>query len=205
MRRRSFLTLAAIALTPSLATAAAAMSDDRFWTIIDRTARFESQPDRQAEALRSELSVLTASEVAAFDATFEQQMRRAYHWDLWGAASVANGGASDDGFVYFRLWLVSKGRRAFEQTLGDPDSLADLKASPGPDGVYEFEAFGYVARKVLAAKGIGDGAGLPDGDPTPTRPRGDEFKDDPAWLAAHYPKLWRRFGNHPLGSKVGLY
>lgn len=53
-------------------------------------------------------------------------MIRSYRWDLWGAAYVAKGGASDDGFEYFQRWLISRGRTDFERVLADPDALADL-------------------------------------------------------------------------------
>ena len=48
---------------------------------------------------------------------------RAYRWDLWAAAYIINGGASDDGFQYFRAWLVSRGQSVFEQALKDPAGL----------------------------------------------------------------------------------
>jgi hypothetical protein len=75
-----------------------AMSDDRFWAIIDRTVKDESNPDRQLETLRAALSELSREEVEAFEAAFWKQMNRAYTWDLWGAAYIAHGGASDDVF-----------------------------------------------------------------------------------------------------------
>jgi hypothetical protein len=44
--------------------------------------------------------------------------------DQWGAAYLANGGCSDDGFDYFRGWLIGQGRKVYETVLADPDSLA---------------------------------------------------------------------------------
>jgi hypothetical protein len=52
--------------------------------------------------------------------------RDAYRWDLWAAAYVINGGASDDGFEYFLGWLMAQGRTRWEATRADPDSLADI-------------------------------------------------------------------------------
>ncbi len=145
-------------------------------------------------------AALPASDIAAFDAAFGRQIERAYRWDLWGAAYVAEGGASDDGFLYFRIWLVSKGRRNFESVLSDPDSLAILDLAPGPDGVYEFEEFGYIARQALVSKQGGDPGGLPGDATGAPAPAGTPFKQDPASLATAYPKLWKRFGKHPLGG-----
>lgn len=44
---------------------------------------------------------------------------------FWAAAYVINGGCSDDGFEYFRGWLITQGREVFQQALSDADSLAD--------------------------------------------------------------------------------
>jgi hypothetical protein len=176
------------------------MTEDRFWELIDQTSAYASHPDQQAAALRSELDRLPAEQIAAFDAMFARQVERAFRWDLWGAAHVANGGASDDGFLYFRIWLVSRGRQAFMTVMDHPDDLADLDLEPGTDGVYEFEEFGYIARQALAAKQGGDPGGLPGDDPRGPDPVGVPFKQDPASLAAAYPKLWKRCGRHPSGG-----
>ena len=50
----------------------------------------------------------------------------AYFWGLWGVAYLVNGGCSDDGFEYFRNWLVLQDRDVFEAAVRHPDSLADV-------------------------------------------------------------------------------
>jgi Protein of unknown function (DUF4240) len=66
---------------------------------------------------------------------FEVQHRQAfadsYDWGLWGAAYVIDGGCSDDGFDYFRAYLISRGRAVFEAAMADPDSLADADLEGG--------------------------------------------------------------------------
>jgi hypothetical protein len=176
-----------------------AMSDDRFWAIIDRTVKDESNPDRQLETLRAALSELSREEAEAFDASFRKQMNRAYTWDLWGAAYVAHGGASDDGFEYFRTWLISKGRTVFERVLANPDDLADVLV-PDVEGVPEFEQFAHVAGDVWIRKtgrSLEEFPRAPDAMFPGTEPRGTRFEDDEGHLSARYPKLWRRFGNRP--------
>ncbi len=49
-----------------------------------------------------------------------------YRNALWAAASLINGGCGDDGFQYFRGWLIVQGREVFDRSVADPDSLADL-------------------------------------------------------------------------------
>jgi hypothetical protein len=72
-----------------------AMPADRFWELIGRTTGHEADPERQLKALRQVLRQLSVAEIEAFERAFHQQQRRAYSWDLWGAAYVMNGGASD--------------------------------------------------------------------------------------------------------------
>ena len=131
--------------------------------------------------MRAELRELSLQEIISFEVAFRRYLNEAYTWDLWGAAYVIHGGCSDDGFEYFRRWLVSRGRDVYEAALADPDSLAQLNIRPGPDGVCEFEAIYYVAGQIFKEKG-GQGdvrdysepeAGL--GGPGPS---GEPFEDD---------------------------
>lgn len=179
------------------------MTDDRFWALVEGSVPYEADPPRQLAALRAALRELSAVEIEAFERAFHRQQRRAYSWDLWGAAYVVNGGASDDGFEYFQRWLISKGRAVFEAVLADPDSLADLLA-PDTSGACEFEKFAYVAGKAWEEKtGINPWkdpkAKFPYTGMSPaSEPSGAPFEEDAAHLARRYPKLWARFGNSPL-------
>jgi len=102
------------------------MADDRFWALM-AASRFPRNQEKQVSALRPRLEVLSLEDVEAFEAAFRDKLDRSYSFDLWGAAYLANGGCSDDGFHYFRCWLVSSGREVFENALADPDSLADVR------------------------------------------------------------------------------
>src|SRR5262249_8656242 len=123
------------------------MTENRFWALIARSAA--NDPARQLEALRQTLRELSAPEIEGFEHAFHREQRRAYTWDLWGAAYVIHGGASDDAFEYFQRWLISKGRDVFEAALADPDSLADMLA-PDVEEPCDFEEFAYVAGRVWA-------------------------------------------------------
>ena len=182
--------------------AAPAMPAEDFWRIIARAAESAHDPDAQVNALRTALRGLTLEEIISFEVAFRRYLNNAYTWDLWGAAYVIHGGCSDDGFEYFRRWLVSRGRDVYEAALADPDSLAQRDAQPGPESLWEFEEIYYVAREVFEEKG-GEGdvrdhsepeAGL--GGPEPS---GEPFAEDEEQLARRYPKLWQRFGAEPLG------
>ncbi|MFD8951587.1 DUF4240 domain-containing protein [Streptomyces xanthophaeus] len=51
---------------------------------------------------------------------------------LWAAAYLAHGGCSDDGFDYFRGWLIAQGCDVFERVAADPDALAELPIVQAP-------------------------------------------------------------------------
>jgi len=173
------------------------MPADRFWQVIEHT-RFAQDRDAHVKALRTALRKLSLEELISFEVAFRRYLNTAYTWDLWGAAYVINGGCSDDGFEYFRRWLVSRGRDAYEAALANPDTLAQLDVETDVWGEWEFEEIYYVAQDVFKEKG-GNGdvrdyseleAGL--GGPGPS---GEPFGEGDEHLARRYPKLWQRFGH----------
>jgi hypothetical protein len=209
---RRALALAAMALITLSATSLAQESrqgkeatqvtnESRFWQLVDATTPFEADSRRQLAALHEALVGLSPDELEQYEAAFDHEMKRSYSWDLWGAAYVVHGGASDDGFEYFRCWLISKGRRVFEKVLADPDSLADV-LGPNIHGVLEFESFAYVARKTWGEKTGKPSNQMPNAAwmmYPGKQPSGVPFEEDPVSLAKRYPKLWKRFGSSPLG------
>jgi hypothetical protein len=184
----------AAAAQSSAAVAPVAMSEMRFWSIIEGTR--SDDHDTQVVRLKAALAALTPEEIEGFEACLDRQMRRSYSWDMWGAAYVAMGGASDDGFEYFRLWLIARGRADFEKVLAEPDALADI--APADPEQLEFEDFAHVPPDVWAAKTHKPWDAMPNPSaffvPLGYGPaRGTRFSEDPDALARRYPRLWRRF------------
>ena len=124
-----------------------------FWSLIDK-ARVSDGADTEArvQGLAKVLTPLPKGELASFQDHYDSLIRLSYRWDLWGAAYIINGGCSDDGFRYFRDWLISEGREVFEKALASPDSLADLPQIESAD----LESFGYAATEVAERKGFGE-------------------------------------------------
>src|SRR5262245_43584872 len=178
------------------------MAADKFWQIIERAAKADHDPDAHMEALRSELRELSFDEIISFEVAFRRYLNEAYTWDLCGAACVVHGGCTDDGFEYFRRWLVSRGRQVYEAALADPDNLAEMDVRPGHYGVWEFELIYYVAREVFKEKG-GEGDVRDHSEPEAgmdgSELSGEPFEADELHLARRYPRLYRRFGATPLG------
>ena len=131
------------------------MDKAQFWRIIEQAKqKAERDCEAQAKLLRSSLSSLSVDEVVGFDKVFNEFRLAAYRWDLWGAAYLINGGGSDDGFEYFRWWLIGQGKAIFEAALAQPDSLADLITTDivWGDGQLECEDIAYVAMEVYQKK-----------------------------------------------------
>lgn len=113
------------------------MTLDEFWDHIKKSRRKDA--DAHAERLEARLAKLPPDEILDFGHWWDLMTSEAYHWMLWGAAYIINGGCSDDGFEYFRGWLVLQGRDVFQSAVSDPDTLAGV-VKPAEDG-YECECY----------------------------------------------------------------
>jgi hypothetical protein len=175
------------------------MTDDQFWSLIEQTLPYSSDQGEQMEALSAALDKVSATDIEAFQRAFQRQQKRSFTWDLWGAAYLLNGGASDDGFEYFQRWLISKGRKIFEAAVANADALAEL-LPPSSDEIYEFEEFGYAASEAWQQKtGINpwkdpEGRFPYTGGSPGQEPSGTPFEEDEDYLAKRFPKLWARAG-----------
>lgn len=124
------------------------MSIDEFWEIIEDVHRTSGgDMNAKCELLRLRLASLAPNELSSFVEHFDGCDARAYNHPLWGAIFTLRGGCSDDSFQDFRATLISMGRAAFEQTLSEPDNLADLQLPEDPC----FEGFQYVPMQVARA------------------------------------------------------
>ncbi|WP_345694817.1 DUF4240 domain-containing protein [Kitasatospora terrestris] len=137
------------------------MDTDAFWNLIESCRRQAGGPGERLAHLRAELSRRPVTDVVGFQARLEEVTDDAYSWELWAAAERIFGGwCSDDGFFYFRLWLVGLGRAAFERALAEPDSLAgapEVRRLVGrprrawDDDWPDWESLDYVAAEVHEA------------------------------------------------------
>ncbi|MFI6469240.1 DUF4240 domain-containing protein [Streptomyces sp. NPDC050516] len=107
------------------------MDTAELWQLIE-DARAQVPHGGDAEAVAARASALLAErpagEIRAAQQVLWDLMARSYTAPLWAAAYTVNGGCSDDGFDYFRGWLIAQGREAYEAAVADPDSLAGLAA-----------------------------------------------------------------------------
>ncbi|MCX2180541.1 DUF4240 domain-containing protein [Streptomyces sp. SKN60] len=120
------------------------MNREQFWVLIEE-AREQVLDTRDASGIACRASELLAGrsspEITAAEQILWDLMADSYRNPLWAAAYVLNGGCSDDGFDYFRGWLIAQGRTVFERAVADADTLAvlpDVRAA-APEGVFDCE------------------------------------------------------------------
>ncbi|MCD0481725.1 DUF4240 domain-containing protein [Streptacidiphilus sp. ASG 303] len=171
------------------------MYETEFWQLLDETRNAaDGDPEDQADLLVERLTALVPDDVADFARLFEVRFQRAYRWDLWGAAHLLLGGASEGAFACFRCWLISRGREVFEGALHDPDNLAELLPRFDEEEDGDAEDVGYAADEAYERL---TGGPLPDLDvPEPDEPAGRalDFEDHTA-MAERFPRLWDRYGS----------
>jgi len=169
------------------------MNRDEYWLLIERALdQSGGEHDAHEEALQRAVGALAPDAILDFERHSRDLLAASYQNRLWGAAYLINGGCSDDGFDYFRAWLVAQGRSVYEAALAKPDSLAEY-ARLG-DGDVELEALWYVANRAYEAV---TGKPIPDevsADSADVEEQDDDFdfEDDDA-MSTRYPRLWARF------------
>ncbi|HCA85537.1 MAG TPA: polymerase [Streptomyces sp.] len=172
------------------------MDETEFWAIVDSSREAaEGDPEEQADALVDRLVLLDPDSVVDFARHFESRLGRSYRWDLWGAARLLLGSASDDAFDNFRCWLIGQGRHVFEGALHEPDDLAELLDDFDEELDGDAEDLGYAAYEAYEQL---TGMELPDLElpEQPEEPAGTPVGlDDPKALAERFPELTDRFGS----------
>jgi len=98
-------------------SAATLLTKQRFWEIIANS--------NQGETLADELRQLTKDELFGYVYWWDYFHRESYNQALWAVAYTVMGGCSNDGFDYFRYWLVSLGENTYISALANADSLCD--------------------------------------------------------------------------------
>lgn len=163
-----------------------AMESDTFWNIIEQSKA--QGCEEQVENIRKTLSQLDPQTSIAFQEKFEQLMNESYRWDLWQVAYIINGGASDDGFAYFRAWLIGQGKERFENALAKSESVGDWTE---PGNYYECESLWYVGSQAYEEK---TGEEYPSVErETSTAPKGNEWNGSEEELESLYPELAKKF------------
>ena len=121
--------------------ASALLTEERFWEIIENS--------NKGQELAKELSKLSEDEIFGYKYWWIHFHRQSYNQALWAVAYVVLGGCSDDGFDYFRFWLLSRGKSVFMKAIQEADSLCNEFDNLTDDEYPEWEDLDYVPKEVF--------------------------------------------------------
>ncbi len=125
-------------------TKTAEMLDENvYWNIIDKSLKNTNNQDDQEQYLIKEIEKLSPKEIIGFRLRTDKLLYDTYNSEMWCAGYIMNGGCSDDGFEYFRNWIISRGKTTYYKAKENPDSLIS-EVIEGEE-FYDFESFWYVA------------------------------------------------------------
>ena len=176
------------------------MAEEQFWAIV-QTAVDEAgnDEDEYLEVAKRELSKLSLKEMIGLRLRTDKLLYDSYTSEMWCAGYLMNGGCSDDGFEYFRLWVISRGRKVYEAAMANPDNLIDYIGDDDEMDFFEFELFWYVALEAFEEAVDADLYDYIDDDNFKTR-EGNypnfEFnweEDEPESMQKLCPRLFEKF------------
>ncbi len=163
------------------------MTDTEFWSLIDQ-ARMGQPESADPDSLGEVLDRLDDDGVLDFGHMYSEKLCDLNQWRLWGAGYVIASGMSEDGFHYFRSWIVGKGKDAFEAAMKDPDELGPFVDDPE----VENELLEYAAIEILERRGIEEDPRDRSERQADGEPSGEPFDEDA--VSDSFPKLARLFG-----------
>jgi hypothetical protein len=157
-----------------------------FWQLLGEARNGAETVEAQVELLVSKLEAFRGPQIRRFQTLLYKQMRRAYHWNVWALASIAQDGCSDDAFEEFRAWLILQGNDLLELAVHNPAQAMH----------YIPEGLGTCGDVLLQAPAIAyeKRTGKPLVPPTnvEAEPKGERWEEEE--LQARYPSLWRYYG-----------
>lgn len=119
------------------------MDKNTFWHIIDSVNSEVNGFDLEGvlRVTQEKLQKYSPQEIAVWANFLRHYRDIADTSGVFAASCVLNDYMSDDGFLDFRAWLISRGKEVYLAALKDPDSLAGLEIPKST----RFESYGYVA------------------------------------------------------------
>jgi len=163
------------------------MDKQQFWKIVAESRSSKAAHPEECEPQLIELlKKLNADEIVEWNHIFDQLAKDAYTVDQIAACNLINGGAGDDGFYYYRCWLIGMGREVYESAMANPDSLADIVSG---DDEAEAEIYAAAHRAWMIV------TGNPDTEPYPARNETTDLKgedwdiDDETEVTKRMPRL----------------
>ena len=184
------------------------MTESEFWTLIQEANARAANTSAIPEWLANRLGEFEVNEIWDFAAWEAMFLDLANDERLWMAGYLVCGGLSDDGFEYFKCWLIAQGEVVHKAAIANPDNLAELEYQEigffGPTLSLEgmlgvtMEAYNRKLKRPRYSE-MERPAGYqpPSGcrpERTPCKNYGFlKLADNKTALATHFPKIMKRF------------
>lgn len=128
------------------------LDEDLYWKLIATSLKKAEDQDEQEEFLVNKISKLTPEEMIGFRLRTDKLLYDSYTSEMWCAGYIINGGCSDDGFEYFRNWVISRGKEVYYKAKENSDSLIEEIEKYEIEEECEFESFWYIALEAFSKK-----------------------------------------------------
>jgi hypothetical protein len=162
------------------------MTETDFWSHIESCRIKATDNSPMHKLLEDDLAQLSLGEILSFKKWLLITDQAANRFDIWAVVYIICGGCSDDGFMDFRSWLISKGRKFYNQCLITPEVIDD-----DCDSTIFYEQMAYVANKAYVQK---SGTRIPEVDfKYNPEPAGKEWIEKD--LPFLYPRLWKKYSD----------
>lgn len=136
--------------TSKLVKTSEMLDEDTYWSIVDRSVKSTSNQEEQEQFLIADIEKLSPQQMIGFRLRTDKLLADTYNSEMWCAGYIMNGGCSDDGFEYFRCWVISRGKDTYYKAKANPDYLVHEIVKNAD--YYEFESFWYVALDAFKLK-----------------------------------------------------
>ncbi|MFT4937719.1 MAG: hypothetical protein ACI88A_000737 [Paraglaciecola sp.] len=189
-----------IVISLLLAPSVSAMDDGVFWRLIqDSVIEGEDYNIDTASILVGKLVELDKEAIIEFERILRDKLIKAEDFTVMIPLQVIDSFIGEDAFLYYRCWLVSRGKEVYEKSFEDPDYLATVI---NEDTEAEFSELLDVTTEAYSTKtGIDEeGESFPrdvavmngfDIDDFSRKTKGEEWSEDDIPKLA--PKLWAVF------------
>lgn len=135
---------------PQFDKTAELLDENIYWELVESSLQNTNNQDDQEHYLIKEIGKLSPKEIIGFRLRTDKLLHDTYTSEMWCAAYIMNGGCSDDGFEYFRNWVISRGKDVYYKAKENPDSL--IAAVDADTDLYDFESFWYVSLEAFINK-----------------------------------------------------
>lgn len=119
-----------------------------FWQLIDEARNESTNQFQFLDILKSNLERFNPQEMRRFDKFLNIKVNELNTWEHWALAYIVRRGCGDDAFDYFKVWVVSKGQKAFNaiQSIDKNKLVSIFNEDP------QLEEFYYLAEQVYEEK-----------------------------------------------------